>query len=159
MTSRERIGQRIRAARRAKGLTLRALGKVVGLSHVFLGEMERGLRALPEGRCAAIATALDLPDIVPTTRNRSPADIAADLWRLRDEADALAHATVAKVVEAQPEAVQRALEEATRAAYLKDMSLEALAYRVIRALSPEVLRVLEERGPQAAYDVVHGEDA
>jgi hypothetical protein len=55
--------------------------------------------------------------------------------------------------------VQRALEEATAAAYLKDMSLEALAYRVIRALSPEVLRVLEERGPQAAYDVVHGEDA
>lgn len=90
---------------------------------------------------------------------RTASDIAADLWRLRDEADALAHATVAKVVEAQPEAVQRALEEATRAAYLKDMSLEALAYRVIRALSPEVLRVLEERGPQAAYDVVHGEDA
>jgi hypothetical protein len=91
--------------------------------------------------------------------SRSASDIAADLFRLRDEADALAHRTVAKVVEAQPENVQEALREATQALYLKDMSLEALAHRVLRALSPELERVLEERGERAAYDIVHGEDS
>lgn len=90
---------------------------------------------------------------------RSASDIAADLWRLRDEADRLAHRTVAKVVEEQPDGVRTALEEATAALYLKDMNLEALAHRVIRALSPEVYRVLEERDELAAYKVVRGEDS
>jgi vacuolar-type H+-ATPase subunit E/Vma4 len=85
--------------------------------------------------------------------SRSASDIAADLWRLRDEADALAHRMAAKAVKEQPEGVRAALQEATAALYLKDMSLEALAHRVLRALSPELERVLTERGPEAAFHV------
>lgn len=149
-------GERIRAARKAKGLSLRALGKVVGISHVFVGKIESGERPLPEARREAFSKALDLSGLVADGA-RSPADIAADLWRLRDEADALAHRMAAKAVEEQPEGVRTALEEATSALYLKDMSLEALAHRVLRALSPELYRVLEERGPVAAFHVARCE--
>jgi hypothetical protein len=90
---------------------------------------------------------------------RTASDIAADLWRLRDEADALAHATVAKVVEAQPESVQEALRELTEMLYHKQThKWEGMIQRTIAALSPEVAKVLDERGEHAAYKVAHGED-
>jgi transcriptional regulator with XRE-family HTH domain len=151
-----RQGERIRAARKAKGLSTRALGAMVGISHVFVGKIENGERPLPGARREAFAKALDLPGLVAEGA-RAASDIAADLWRLRDEADALAHRVAAKAVEEQPEGVRTALEEATSALYLKDMSLESLAYRVLRALSPELLRVHEERGPKAAFHVARGE--
>lgn len=90
---------------------------------------------------------------------RTPSDIAADLWRLRDEADALAHRTVAKVVEAQPENVQDALRELAEMLYFKqDHKWEGMIQRTIGMLSPEVAKVLDERGESAAYKVTHGED-
>lgn len=90
---------------------------------------------------------------------RSPSALAADLWRLRDEADALAHQTVAKVVEAQPENVRNALRELTAMLYFKERhKWEGMIQRTIGVLSPEVAKVLDERGEAAAYKVTHGED-
>lgn len=90
---------------------------------------------------------------------RTPSDIAADLWRLRDDADRLAHRTVVKVVEAQPKNVQEALQELTGMLYHKQThKWEGMIQRTIAALSPEVAKVLDERGEHAAYKVAHGED-
>ncbi len=89
---------------------------------------------------------------------RPLADILADAWRLRDELDAAAVRAAHAKIEALPEGVREALEQATRALYLKDLSREALAWQVIRALDPDLHRILEERGEQAAYDVVRGEE-
>lgn len=45
---------------------------------------------------------------------------------------------------------------AAAALYLGDMDRDQLAHRVIRALDEDVYRILEERGPEAAYDAAHG---
>lgn len=90
---------------------------------------------------------------------RSPSALAADLWRLRDEADTLAHWTVAKVVEAKPENVQDALRELTAMLYFKERhKWEGMIQRTIAVLSPEVAKVLNERGEAAAYNATHSED-
>ena len=85
-------------------------------------------------------------------------ELLAEAWRLRDELDAAAIRAAHAKIEALPEGVQTALREATSALYLGDMDRNALAYRVIRALDPDLYRILEERGAQAAYDVVRGEE-
>lgn len=90
--------------------------------------------------------------------SRTAADIAADLWRLRDEADALALRTAGAAVREMPKGAQEALREATRAIYLGDIDRNALARLVIRALSPTLLRVLEERGDGAAFEVARSGD-
>jgi hypothetical protein len=87
---------------------------------------------------------------------RTATDIAADLWRLRDEADALAVRTAGAAVREMPEGTQEALREATRAIYLGDLSRDALARLVIRALSPDLSRVLDERGAADAFNVARG---
>lgn len=50
----------LREARHKKGLSLRQLGREIGVSHVFIGEVERGKRKLPVDRAEAWADALDL---------------------------------------------------------------------------------------------------
>jgi hypothetical protein len=91
---------------------------------------------------------------------RTASDIAADLWKLRDEADALAHRTVSAVVDEMPDGVRTALQEATAALYFREShKWEGKFWAIIRALSPEVERVLEERGAEAAYAVAHREDS
>ena len=87
---------------------------------------------------------------------RTAADIAADLWRLRDEADALALRTAGAAVLEMPEGTREALQEATRALYLGDLDRNALARLVIRALSPDLLRVLDERGTLEAFHAARG---
>ena len=90
---------------------------------------------------------------------RTASDIAADLWRLRDEADRLAHRTVSAVVEEQPDNVQEALRIATAALYFHESHKWEGKFRsIIRALSPELDRVIDERDVKAAYYVAHGED-
>ena len=37
------LGARVRELRRERGLTLKALGSLAGLSHPFLSQLERGL--------------------------------------------------------------------------------------------------------------------
>lgn len=44
------FGTYLRDARERAGLSLRELAKRLGVSHVFLGEVERGLRGLPRER-------------------------------------------------------------------------------------------------------------
>jgi transcriptional regulator with XRE-family HTH domain len=56
----ECLGARVRALRRQRGLTLKALGRRAGLSHPFLSQLERGL-AWPSVRSVErIARALDV---------------------------------------------------------------------------------------------------
>ena len=85
-------------------------------------------------------------------------ELLVEAWKLRDELDAAAVRAAHAKIETHPEGVRTALREATCALYLGDMDRNALAYRVIRALDPDLLRILEERGGQAAYDVVRGEE-
>jgi len=52
------FGDYIQSHRVAAELSLRAVAAVMGLSHVFLGEVERGRKTLPESRWAALVRAI-----------------------------------------------------------------------------------------------------
>jgi transcriptional regulator with XRE-family HTH domain len=51
----------VRALRRERGLTLKGLGKLAGLSHPFLSQVERGLARPSVDSVHRIAHALDVP--------------------------------------------------------------------------------------------------
>lgn len=48
----------LRDARERAGLSLREAARLLGVSHVFLGEVERGMRALPPARWQAVCEVL-----------------------------------------------------------------------------------------------------
>jgi transcriptional regulator with XRE-family HTH domain len=50
----------VRALRRERGLTLKGLGRLAGLSHPFLSQVERGLARPSVGSVERIAAALDV---------------------------------------------------------------------------------------------------
>jgi transcriptional regulator with XRE-family HTH domain len=55
------MGERVRSLRRQRGLTLKALGSLAGLSHPFLSQVERGLARPSVGSVERIADALGVP--------------------------------------------------------------------------------------------------
>lgn len=55
------FGARVRALRHERGLTLKELGRLAGLSHPFLSQLERGLARPSIGSVERIALALDVP--------------------------------------------------------------------------------------------------
>jgi transcriptional regulator with XRE-family HTH domain len=55
------LGAQVRALRRERGLTLKALGERAGLSHPFLSQVERGLAQPSLGSVQRIAGALGVP--------------------------------------------------------------------------------------------------
>jgi transcriptional regulator with XRE-family HTH domain len=55
------LGPHVRALRRERGLTLKALGQRAGLSHPFLSQVERGLAQPSVGSVERIAGALGVP--------------------------------------------------------------------------------------------------
>jgi transcriptional regulator with XRE-family HTH domain len=55
------LGARIRALRRERRLTLKALGRLAGLSHPFLSQVERGLARPSVESMTRIATVLEVP--------------------------------------------------------------------------------------------------
>jgi len=57
----EHLGARVRALRRERGLTLKALGRAAGLSHPFLSQLERGLARPSVASVERIAGALQVP--------------------------------------------------------------------------------------------------
>jgi transcriptional regulator with XRE-family HTH domain len=54
------LGARVRALRRERGLTLKGLGRLAGLSHPFLSQVERGLARPSVSSVERIAAALDV---------------------------------------------------------------------------------------------------
>jgi transcriptional regulator with XRE-family HTH domain len=54
------LGARVRALRRQRGLTLKGLGRLAGLSHPFLSQVERGLARPSVGSVERIAAALNV---------------------------------------------------------------------------------------------------
>jgi transcriptional regulator with XRE-family HTH domain len=54
------LGARVRSLRRERGLTLKGLGRLAGLSHPFLSQVERGLAQPSVGSIERIAAALDV---------------------------------------------------------------------------------------------------
>ena len=55
------LGARVRALRYERGMTLKALGALAGLSHPFLSQLERGLARPSIGSAERIARALQVP--------------------------------------------------------------------------------------------------
>jgi transcriptional regulator with XRE-family HTH domain len=55
------LGGRVRSLRRQRGLTLKALGGLAGLSHPFLSQVERGLAQPSVASVERIAHALGVP--------------------------------------------------------------------------------------------------
>jgi transcriptional regulator with XRE-family HTH domain len=55
------LGSRVRSLRRRRGLTLKALGRLAGLSHPFLSQVERGLARPSVTSVERIAGALNVP--------------------------------------------------------------------------------------------------
>ncbi|MFL6137405.1 MAG: helix-turn-helix domain-containing protein [Frankiaceae bacterium] len=61
--SNQRLGEALRAARYAKGLTTRQIGAGVGISHPQVSKIEAGRFAVPPEKLRAFAEVLDLkPD-------------------------------------------------------------------------------------------------
>ena len=54
------LGVTLRIARESRGMSLRTLAARVGVSHVFLHQVERGDRSLPPQRWSTLANALGL---------------------------------------------------------------------------------------------------
>ena len=54
------LGARVRTLRRERGLTLKGLGRLAGLSHPFLSQVERGLARPSVSSVERIAAALDV---------------------------------------------------------------------------------------------------
>jgi transcriptional regulator with XRE-family HTH domain len=54
------LGARVRSLRRERGLTLKGLGRLAGLSHPFLSQVERGLARPSVSSVERIAAALDV---------------------------------------------------------------------------------------------------
>ena len=54
------LGARVRSLRRSRGLTLKGLGRLAGLSHPFLSQVERGLARPSVSSVERIAAALDV---------------------------------------------------------------------------------------------------
>lgn len=78
----ETFGQALRAARTAKGLGLRALARSLGVSHVYLSQVETGARStLTPERLAQVADALGL-DATGRTALEHAAAAARREWRL-----------------------------------------------------------------------------
>ena len=74
------VGMRIAEARRKKGLSMRQLGAAVGVSHVFVRQVETGASPLPRGRAQAFAAALGLS--VADLTELDPATLAVVVARL-----------------------------------------------------------------------------
>ena len=55
------LGARVRTLRHERGLTLKALGRLAGLSHPFLSQVERGLARPSMASVERIAAALNVP--------------------------------------------------------------------------------------------------
>jgi transcriptional regulator with XRE-family HTH domain len=55
------LGGRVRSLRQRRGLTLKALGRLAGLSHPFLSQVERGLARPSVASVERIADALGVP--------------------------------------------------------------------------------------------------
>jgi transcriptional regulator with XRE-family HTH domain len=55
------LGGQVRSLRRQRGLTLKALGRLAGLSHPFLSQVERGLARPSVTSVERIADALNVP--------------------------------------------------------------------------------------------------
>src|SRR5262245_45515779 len=55
------LGGRVRSLRRQRGLTLKELGALAGLSHPFLSQVERGLARPNLASVERIADALNVP--------------------------------------------------------------------------------------------------
>lgn len=80
-----RIGAYVRARRVAAGLSLRRVANDLGVTHVFLGEVERGKKALPRERwsaLAAIVPGVEQSDLEEISREAERVD--AQLSLLRD---------------------------------------------------------------------------
>lgn len=54
------FGSRMREARRAKETPLRVLAERLGCGHVWLGEVERGLKTMPDDYLPKLAAALEV---------------------------------------------------------------------------------------------------
>jgi transcriptional regulator with XRE-family HTH domain len=55
------LGARLRALRRARGLSQARLGRLSGLSGKFVGEVERGVKSISADSLALVSGALQLP--------------------------------------------------------------------------------------------------
>jgi ribosome-binding protein aMBF1 (putative translation factor) len=80
------FGEKVREARLARGLSMRALGELVGVSAQYINDIERGARHAREKR-AIIAEALGFRHIEPVEHARADvAALIAEVKRLRDAA-------------------------------------------------------------------------
>lgn len=78
------IAAALRAARQAKGLTLRALAEAIGVSVGTMSALENGKASLTDERLAAVADALALDADTLLQPAAPPATQASDHWRRFD---------------------------------------------------------------------------
>ncbi|TIC81930.1 helix-turn-helix domain-containing protein [Nocardioides sp. GY 10127] len=72
-----RLGERLRALRRARGMTLVQLAELAGLSHPFLSQLERGLARPSMASLERISRALGLSQVELLTFADQPAPSAS----------------------------------------------------------------------------------
>ncbi|GAA4770290.1 helix-turn-helix domain-containing protein [Microbacterium gilvum] len=78
-----RLGERIRALRKARGLTLARVAAATGLSHPFLSQVERGIHQPSLGSLRRIAVALETSPVELVAAADEPSDEPARVELVR----------------------------------------------------------------------------
>jgi transcriptional regulator with XRE-family HTH domain len=78
------FGTLLNHLRRDRGLSVRALGRAIGVTHAYLYQIESGESAAPRDvRLQALAEALEVPvDFLRLAADRLPEDVACTLREL-----------------------------------------------------------------------------
>lgn len=84
VSTRERLGQRIKSLRAAHGFTQGQLAEQVGMSQKYLGEVERGKRNVSLEAITVLASALGVPaaSVLDNDHEQSLEALQADVIRM-----------------------------------------------------------------------------
>jgi transcriptional regulator with XRE-family HTH domain len=86
------VGENIRSARKAAGMTQKQLGEILGVSGSMIGQYENGLRNPKTGTIVRIANAIGVPNSELSLINTEDMSIVnLDVDALRDEVAALCY--------------------------------------------------------------------
>jgi transcriptional regulator with XRE-family HTH domain len=98
------LGARVRALRRTRGMTLKALGRAADLSHPFLSQVERGLARPSMRSLERIARGLDVEvgELWSARRSSGARVVRGDDGLVKDHADAQAPGALRTIAPGEP---------------------------------------------------------
>lgn len=157
------FGAYLRERRQAAGMSLRAVGKALGCSHVYVSEAERGRRPMSAKYMAKLPIAI--PGFAASTGESLAANSSPEILRILARIEALEkRATFAPPTPPLPEneALREVLREAMVSVFLygngHGKDLRGALFTIIRHVSPAARDLIDEMGESAAYQRMFGEE-